>query len=129
MPVSISVRLPENTARALDELATATERPRTYLILKALEAYLREYADYQLALDRLRDKDDPVISSAELRKRLGRKMSTRHPSKRTFGGWANGRRNGSSGKSSKPWRAGDTRATRFLVSSRGCSGFGLEITR
>lgn len=73
MPVSISVRLPEDTAKALDELASATERPKTYLILKALDAYLAEYADYQVALDRLRDKDDPVISSAELRKRLGRK--------------------------------------------------------
>jgi len=73
MAVSISVRLPENTAKALDELANATERSRTYLILKALEAYLAEYADYQVALDRLRDKDDPVISAAELRKRLGRK--------------------------------------------------------
>jgi len=73
MAVSISVRLPESTAKALDELASVTERPRTYLILKALEAYLEEYADYQVALDRLRDKDDPVISAAELRKRLGRK--------------------------------------------------------
>jgi len=71
--VSISVRLPESTAKALDELANATERPRTYLILKALENYLAEYADYQVALDRLRDKDDLVISAAELRKRLGRK--------------------------------------------------------
>lgn len=73
MPVSVSVRLPERTAKALDELASATERSRTYLIVKALEAYLAEAADYQVALDRLRDKDDPVISSAELRKGLGRK--------------------------------------------------------
>ena len=73
MAVSVSVRLPENTAKALDELASATERSKTYLIRKALEAYLEEYADYQVALDRLRDKDDPVISAAELRKRLGRK--------------------------------------------------------
>jgi RHH-type rel operon transcriptional repressor/antitoxin RelB len=73
MPISVSVRLPESTAKALDELASATERSRTYLILKALETYLAEYADYQVALDRLRDKDDPVISAAELRKRLGRK--------------------------------------------------------
>jgi RHH-type rel operon transcriptional repressor/antitoxin RelB len=51
----------------------ATERSRTYLIRKALEAYMAEYADYQVALDRLQDKGDPVISSAELRKRLGRK--------------------------------------------------------
>ena len=73
MAVSVSIRLPESTVKALDELASTTERSRTYLIMKALEAYLEEYADYQVALDRLRDKDDPVISAAELRKRLGRK--------------------------------------------------------
>ncbi len=71
--VSVSVRLLESMVKALDELATATERSKTYLIRKALEAYLEDYADYQVALDRLRDKDDPVISAAELRKRLGRK--------------------------------------------------------
>lgn len=73
MPVSVSVRLPDKTAQALDDLASATERPRTYLIVKALEAYLADHADYQVALDRLMDKDDPVISSGELRRRLGRK--------------------------------------------------------
>ena len=70
MTTSISVRLPDETAQALDELAKATERPKSYLIQKALDAYLEEYGDYQVALDRLRDKDDHVISSAELRKRL-----------------------------------------------------------
>ncbi len=74
----ISVRLPESTVKALDDLARATERSRTYLILKALETYLGEYADYQVAIDRLRDKDDPVISSAELRKRLGRVLRIGH---------------------------------------------------
>ena len=34
---------------------------------------LAEYADYHVALDRLRDKDDPVISSAGLRKRIARR--------------------------------------------------------
>ena len=73
MAVSVSVRLPESTVKALEELASATDRSKTFVIRKALEAYLAEYADYQVALDRLRDKDDPVISSADLRKRLGRK--------------------------------------------------------
>lgn len=71
MSVSISVRLPDEVAKALEELAKATERPKTFLIRKALESYLAEYADYQIALDRLRNKDDAVISGAELRKRLG----------------------------------------------------------
>ena len=73
MPVSISVRLPDQIAKALEQLADSTERSKTYLIHKALESYLAEYADYQVALDRLRNMDDPVISSAELRKRLARK--------------------------------------------------------
>jgi RHH-type transcriptional regulator, rel operon repressor / antitoxin RelB len=72
MPASVSVRLPDEIAKALEELARTTERSKTSLILKALEAYLADYAEYQIALDRLRDKDDPVISTAELRKRLGR---------------------------------------------------------
>ncbi len=73
MAVPVSVRLPESTVKALEELASATDRSKTFVIRKALEAYLAEYADYQVALDRLRDKDDPVISAAELRRRLGRK--------------------------------------------------------
>ncbi len=73
MAASISIRLPESTAQALEDVAKATDRPKSYLILKALDSYLSEYAEYQVALDRLRDKEDPVISSTELRKRLGRK--------------------------------------------------------
>ena len=70
MSTPVSVRLSDRTARALEKLAKRNDRPKTYFIEKALESYLADYADYQIALDRLRDKDDPVISSAELRKRL-----------------------------------------------------------
>lgn len=73
MAISFSIRLPESTARALEEVAKETDRPKSYLIIKALDAFLSEYADYQIALDRLRDQKDLIISSAELRKRLGRK--------------------------------------------------------
>lgn len=73
MATLLSVRLPDATARALAAAAAATERPKSYLVRKALEAYLADHADYQVALDRLRDKDDPVISSAVLRRRLARR--------------------------------------------------------
>jgi RHH-type rel operon transcriptional repressor/antitoxin RelB len=73
MSSSVSVRLTDSTARALEDLSKATDRPKTYFIEKALESYLGEYADYQIALDRLRDKDDPIVSSADLRKRIGRR--------------------------------------------------------
>ncbi len=73
MSVPISIRLPEATAKALDAVASATDRPKTYVVLRALEAYLADYADYQVALDRLRDKDDPVVSVSVLREHLTRK--------------------------------------------------------
>ena len=73
MATSISVRLDEETAKALEELAKATDRPKTYFVEKALESYLAEYADYQVGLDRLRDKDDPIVSSADMRKRVARR--------------------------------------------------------
>ena len=67
----VSIRLPKDIMYALDRVATEVERPRSYLIRKAVEVYLDEYAEYQVALDRLRDKNDKVISGKELRKRLG----------------------------------------------------------
>jgi RHH-type rel operon transcriptional repressor/antitoxin RelB len=75
MSSSVSVRLADRTAKALEKLAKETDRPKTYFIEKALESYLAEYADYQVALDRLRDKDDPIVSSADLRKRIARRKN------------------------------------------------------
>ena len=72
MSSALSVRISDRTAKALEKLSRMTDRPKTYFVEKALESYLAEYADYQIALDRLSDKDDPVISSADLKKRLDR---------------------------------------------------------
>ena len=71
MSSTVSLRLPDDLVRALDKLSKSIERPRTYLIKKALEIYLVEYADYQIALDRLRDKDDEIVSSKDIRNSLG----------------------------------------------------------
>ena len=70
MSHAVSVRLPDDLTKTLETLAKAIDRPKTYLIKKAIETYLEEYVDYQVALDRLRDKDDEIITGAELRKRL-----------------------------------------------------------
>lgn len=72
MSISVSLRLPDKTAKALEGLAKTLDRSKSYLIQKALENWLADQADHQIALDRLRDKGDSLISSAELRKRLGR---------------------------------------------------------
>jgi RHH-type transcriptional regulator, rel operon repressor / antitoxin RelB len=71
MTTAISVRLPKNLSDQLDTIARETERPRSFIIQKALESYIEDYADLQVALDRLHDKADPVISGKELKKSLG----------------------------------------------------------
>jgi RHH-type rel operon transcriptional repressor/antitoxin RelB len=66
MSEAVSVRLPEDVARRLDELAKSLDRPKTYIVTKALRQYLEEYEDYLIALHRLNDKDDRVVSEREL---------------------------------------------------------------
>jgi RHH-type transcriptional regulator, rel operon repressor / antitoxin RelB len=71
MSTAMSVRLPKDLAEKLDSIARETERPRSFIIQKALESYIEDYADLQVALDRLHDKTDPVVSGKDLRKSLG----------------------------------------------------------
>jgi RHH-type rel operon transcriptional repressor/antitoxin RelB len=70
MTTSISIRLPPDLADQLDRIAKETERSKSFVIQKALEAYMEEYADLQIAWDRLHDLSDPLESAAELRKSL-----------------------------------------------------------
>lgn len=71
MPSNISIRIPEDLLSELDELASLLGRSRSSLINEAIGTYLSEYNDYLLALHRLLDKDDDIISSPEMRESLG----------------------------------------------------------
>lgn len=71
MNTAISVRLPKDLAEQLDTIAKETDRPRSYIIQKALQSYIEDFSDLQIALDRLHDKTDTIISSSELRKSVG----------------------------------------------------------
>lgn len=71
MSVAISIRLPDELAEHLKGIAKETDRPRSYIIQKAIEVYLEDYSDLQVALDRLRDKTDAVTTGKVLRKSLG----------------------------------------------------------
>ena len=70
MSTAISVRVPDELASRLSEIARETERPKSFHIQKALEAYLAELADLHVAYDRLHDTTDAVISIEEMRKEL-----------------------------------------------------------
>lgn len=65
------MRLPDDVSKKLDRLAKSLDRPKTYIITKALKEYLEEYEDYLVALDRLNDKDDQIVSKKALIDQLG----------------------------------------------------------
>ena len=71
MTSSICIRLPDDMIQELDFLANTLERSKTYIVKKAINQYLEEYKDYLIALERLNDKDDEVISGDKLREQLG----------------------------------------------------------
>lgn len=65
---NISATLDEDLLERLDEVAQETERNRSWLISKAVEVYLEELEDLQIAKERLKEKR---LSSTALRKKLG----------------------------------------------------------
>jgi len=71
MSIALSVRLPEKLATELSEVARISERSKSFLIQKALEAYLDNQADLQISFDRLHDPTDPVISLEDMRSEIG----------------------------------------------------------
>ena len=71
MSAALSIRLPEPLAKELSQIAEETERSRSFHIQKALENYIEDFADAQIAIDRLRDPRDAVVSSRDMRKSLG----------------------------------------------------------
>jgi RHH-type rel operon transcriptional repressor/antitoxin RelB len=70
MSTALSVRVPDELASRLSEISKETERSKSFHIQKALEVYLSELADLQVAYDRLHDTTDPIISLEDVRKEL-----------------------------------------------------------
>ncbi len=70
MSISVSIRIPDKLVNDLDVVSKTTERSRSFHIQKALELYLEEQADLQIALDRLHDTSDPIMSIEDFRKEL-----------------------------------------------------------
>ena len=71
MSHTISLRLPDNLYNNFDKLCHELDRPKSYILKKAIEKYIDDYFDYDLALERLNDKDDSIISSSQMRETLG----------------------------------------------------------
>lgn len=67
-----SLRLPDRLAERLDRLAEASKRSKTSFVLEALERYLDEREDLEIALARIRDPAAEWVAHSEV-KRAARK--------------------------------------------------------
>lgn len=67
---TISSRIPTHIIDNIDDIAKTTQRNRSFHIKKALELYVKNYADLQISLDRLQDSNDKTISLKEMRQKL-----------------------------------------------------------
>ena len=63
----MSVRLPDTLIQEVNSLTKKLQRTKTFFVREAVESYLKEYVDYQIALDRLNDPYDEIISSKQMR--------------------------------------------------------------
>jgi len=72
MEKGIIFRASEELYDNLNWISKEMDRPKSFVIRKALELFMNEYVDYLIALDRLRDKDDSIITSKEMRRRVAK---------------------------------------------------------
>ena len=66
----ITARVPDELVEALDAAAKDLKRSRADIIRQALERYLEDYDDLEVALERLRDPADPVLDWDQVRLEL-----------------------------------------------------------
>lgn len=70
----LAIRLPDDIESRLSSLAKQTGRTKTFYAREAILAHLEDLEDYYLSADtatRIRQGDEPVHSSEEVRKSLG----------------------------------------------------------
>jgi predicted DNA-binding protein len=65
--ITISLRLDEELVNQLEDTARIADCSKSHLVREAVEQYVAEYADYHIALDRLDDVHDEIISSEQMR--------------------------------------------------------------
>ena len=66
----ITARLPDTIVAALDAAASRLKRSRAEIVRQAIERYLEDFDDLSVAIDRLRDPNDPVMDWDQVRREL-----------------------------------------------------------
>ncbi len=71
MSTVVATRFSDEAPAELDEVAGELRRTRDEVARRAAEIYLAEYADHRIALQRLSDPDDPLLTTREMWNDLG----------------------------------------------------------
>ncbi len=66
----VTARLPDEVVLALDRAAQTLHRSRADIIRQAIEAYIEDFDDIYVAIERLRDPLDESIDWQEARRAL-----------------------------------------------------------
>lgn len=79
---TITARIPDELNAALSKVAKVMERPKTFLIYKAVEQYIREaeqdIEDAEIALAVMNDKTMKRYTSEEVKERLEARYRCEH---------------------------------------------------
>jgi predicted DNA-binding protein len=71
MTRTISARLPDEMIDSLNEIAHDRKRKMGEIVKEAVEVYLESWADYKIAVERLNNHTDPILSEQEFLDELG----------------------------------------------------------
>lgn len=66
----ITAKVPDSLLKALDAVAMELEITRSALVRQALQRYLDDYGDLNVAIDRLQDSSDSTMNWHEVRNAL-----------------------------------------------------------
>ena len=72
MKKNISISFDEKLIRKIDDVCRVSERTKSWLVNKAVENYLEEIEDDEIAFQRSKDPDSEFITESELRKSPGK---------------------------------------------------------
>ncbi len=70
MKKNISFSLDEELIKKIDEISKVSERTKSWLVKNAIENYLEEIEDVEIAYKRSQDPEDSFISEQELKDSL-----------------------------------------------------------
>lgn len=68
---NISAKVPDDLLMSIDEIAVLRNRNRGEIVREALNLYIDTMADYQIAIDRLKDPTDEIQTEEEFLAELG----------------------------------------------------------